>query len=283
MKFTQLRKIGMFMGVLGGSSALYYRRKQLNQDKGNLQPTSGKLGFFDKSNCHCNETIPPEFRLPRVLSGKDYTLYDPKMDAVYGKEPLVFEELFKQHVADYNNISGSIIHFPSGNKHVYRSAMLAYSPETLKELMQERGVTTIFHLSNKKTVNQKAWTDKEKEYFFSQGGKPENYIHILDFDYVFNDEDELFGGQKKVAEIIRQIEKSEGNVLIHCLGGEHKTELIFEIMQKHYNHVPMDNIITRYKCHTAWSADHKLKSGYKQNNVDFIQDYPSELLNKPTI
>jgi hypothetical protein len=301
MKVNYFKNISLYMGVLSsGVFGLEYQRRQSimrsrkdNSLSQNIKPSvAATHRFFDGSNsfevampvgkpsCHCNETIPSEFRLPKLHNGKDYTIYDTKMDKVYGKDPEAFEELFKQHVAEYNNLSGSIIHFPSGTKHVYRSAMLAYSPETLKELMKERAVTTVFHLSNKKTVNQKAWTNKEKEHFFSLGGKPENYIHILDFDYIFNDEDELIGGQKKVAEIIQQIEKSEGNVLIHCLGGEHKTELIFEVMQKCYNHVPMENIIARYKCHTAWSTDPATKSGYKQNNVDFIQEYPSELLDR---
>src|SRR5690606_5529069 len=138
-----------------------------------------------------------------------------EMDAVYGKDQQAFEEMFKVHVAKYNNISGSIIHFPSGNKDVYRSAMLAYSPETLQELIEERGVKTIIHLSNKKTVNQALWTKKEKDEFIKLGGNPNNYIHIKDFDYLFSDDDEIHEGQKKIAAIINLIEKSDGNVLIH--------------------------------------------------------------------
>lgn len=228
-----------------------------------------------------NDTIPAKLRLAKIRSGTDYTVYETTMDETYGKQPERFEELFKQHVAKYNNISGSIIHFPSGKKDVYRSAMLAYSPETLKELIQERGVKSIFHLSNKPTVDQKAWTEKEKQEFIKLGGKPANYFHIKDFDYVFNDDDELINGQNKVTEIINQIEQCEGNVLIHCLGGEHKTELIFEIMQKCYNHVDMDNITVRYKAHTAWSPNPNIKNGYKQNNLDFIRSFPCELLDKP--
>lgn len=233
-----------------------------------------------KPICGCNDTIPDSLRLPKIRSGTDYTEYETKMDDAYGKNLALFEELFKEHVAKYNNISGSKIKFPSGQKEVYRSAMLAYSPDTLKELVQERNVRTIIHLSNKPTVDQQAWTQREKLIFQELGGKLENYIHVLDFDYIFNDDDELQGGQKKVVDIIHLIEKSEGNVLIHCLGGEHKTEIVFEIMQKNYNHVDMENIRTRYKCHTAWSADPSVKSGYKQNNVDFIESFPEALLNE---
>src|SRR4029079_19344831 len=94
--------------------------------------------FFEKGNIvdpvhGANDTIPQEFRLQKLRSGVDYTIYETEMDKVYNKEPVVFEALFKEHVAKYNNISGSIINFPSGPKHVYRSAMLAYSPDTLKE------------------------------------------------------------------------------------------------------------------------------------------------------
>ena len=255
---------------------------QITNIKNKFLKISAFLSLFLFSSlalANCNCTIPEGLRLPKIRSGTDYTIYETRMDAVYGKDQKRFEELFKEHVANYNNISGSIIHFPNGDKHVYRSAMLAYSPETIKELMEERGVKTIIHLSNKKTVDQKAWTAQEKEIFFKLGGKQKNYIHILDFDYIFNDNDELAGGQKKVAEIIRKIEQAEGNVVIHCLGGEHKTELIFEVMQKCYNGVGIENITERYKCHTAFSNDPKKKTGYKQNNVDFIRDYPCQLLN----
>lgn len=271
------------LGIAAGSIAMSVGAWQSR--KGHSLPESGAshqgISLFSDTSIQCqgcNDTIPESLRLPKIHSGKDYTVYEDKMDAVYGKQPEVFEDLFKKHVAEYNNISGSVIHFPSGDKHVYRSAMLAFSPDTLQELVTERNVKTIIHLSNKKTVNQALWTHKEKAIFIQLGGKLQNYIHIKDFDYIFNDDDELTSGKEKVAEIIHLIEKCEGNVLIHCLGGEHKTGLIFEIMQKCYNRVGMENITERYKCHTAWSADPAIKSGYKQNNIDFIRSYPCKLL-----
>jgi len=236
------------------------------------------ISVHNPSFANCNSTIPDHLRLPKISSGKDYTVYQEKVENAYYNDPKLFEELFKLQVAEYNNISGSVIHFPSGPKHVYRSAMLAYSPDTIAELMQERDVKAIFHLSNKKTVDQKAWTSAEKEIFESLGGRLENYIHVLDFDYAFKTAEDVKNGQRKVAEIIFQIGNTEGNIAIHCLGGEHKTELIFEVMQKCYNKVGMDNIIERYKCHTAWSDLPNALHGYKAENVDFIRDFPCELL-----
>jgi len=234
--------------------------------------------FEGEGFAKCNDTIPEELRLPKVRSGVDYTIYETVMDDAFVNDRKLFEELFAEHVQKFNNISGSVIHFPKGEKHVYRSAMLAYSPDTIKELMKERGVSSIFHLSNTDIVDQVAWTEKEKSLFREFGGVDENYHHIMGFSYknAFEDSEELLKVRKKVADIIHLIEGKPGNVLIHCLGGEHKTGLIFEIMQKCYNFVPMDNIIERYKCHTAYDVVNP--TGYKQANVDFIASYPCEML-----
>src|SRR5579871_4699724 len=63
-----------------------------------------------------NATIPLHLRLPKIRAGSDYAVYETAMDKVYKKNPAAFEALLKEHVARYNNISGSVIHFPSGDK-----------------------------------------------------------------------------------------------------------------------------------------------------------------------
>ena len=80
----------------------------------------------------------------------------------------------------------------------------------------------------------------------------------------------------KIASIIRLVASSDGAVLIHCLGGEHRTSLVFEVMQKCVNKIGISNIIQRYKCHTGWTKVNKW--GFRQQDVDFIQSFPCGLI-----
>ena len=67
---------------------------------------------------------------------------------------------------------------------------------------------------------------------------------------------------------------SEGNVLIHCMGGEHNTGVIFAILRKLYQQVDLDVIIQEYKCHCGWVSDDTLNGVY-QVNIDIIKEFPN--------
>lgn len=224
----------------------------------------------------CGTIIPKEFRLEKLTNGTGYTQYEDVFIGVKTEDPL-FEQLFKLHVARFNNISGSIIKFKNGHKEIYRSAILSENIALLSELVKERNVKTIVVLTSSKLFDIAPWLDKERKIFAALGG--EHFLQILDFDSHFdvNDKKEVEKNNKIIASIIKLIANANGNVLIHCLGGEHKTEMVFEPMQKCINKVDNENIVQRYKCHTGWRDDSDL-GGYRENNVKFILEFPCSLI-----
>lgn len=229
------------------------------------------------SICDCSLTIPIELRLERLDYGVGYTKYETEFNGV-SEDDVLFEQLFKLHVAKFNNISGSIIKFKKASKHVYRSAILAENIALLSELVKTRNVKSIVVLTNSKIFDIKPWIEKERLIFATLGGI--NFIHILDLDshLNINNKLEVQNTYITITSIIKIIANTDGNVLIHCLGGEHKTEMVFEVMQKCLNKINMDNIIKRYKCHTGWENKTN-KGGFRKKNLDFIQNFPCVLIN----
>ncbi len=236
--------------------------------------------FFAKQTlalCDCGNTIPKNLRLKKLHFGTGYTQYEDVFIGVAKENPL-FEQLFKLHVAKFNNISGSIIRFKNGQKEVYRSAILSENIALLSELVEKRNVKTIVILTTSKIFDITPWLDKERSIFAALGGT--QFLHILDFESNVNIQNasEVYQANATIASIVKLIANANGNVLIHCLGGEHKTELVFESMQKCLNKVDTDNIIQRYKCHTGW-VNSASPGGFRENNVKFILDFPCDLIN----
>lgn len=227
--------------------------------------------------CDCGITIPEDLRLKKLHFGTGYTQYEDVFIGIAKEDPL-FELLFKLHVAKFNNISGSIVRFKNEQKEVYRSAILSENIALLSELVKDRNVKTIIVLTTSKIFDITSWLDKERAIFAALGGA--QFLHILDFDSHFNmqNDSEVQRIHTIITSIIKLIANANGNVLIHCLGGEHKTELVFEAIQKCLNKVDGDNIIQRYKCHTGW-IDTTNPGGYRESNIKFILDFPCDLIN----
>lgn len=230
------------------------------------------LAFSD-----CGSTIPNNLRLEKLCYGTGYTQYEKEIGEAFHKDKVLFEQLFKLHVAKYSNISGSIINFKDSPKKIYRSAILSENIALLSELVKKKDVKSIVVLTNSKIFDITPLIKKEREFFSVLGGKQFNHILNFDCDFDFQDSNEVQKAQAKVTSIIKLIANTEGNVLIHCLGGEHRSEVVFEVMQRCLNKLDMDNIIERYKCHTGWENESSI-GNFRQENIDFIRDFPCELL-----
>src|ERR1700730_12131262 len=97
MSYTRFYKaIGMLMKkrMFGSSTELNAQEKQLGTTKSVYTRNEDKCSFFGAKNsgesestntaCRgCNDTIPAALRLPKIHSGKDYTVYETKMDEPY--------------------------------------------------------------------------------------------------------------------------------------------------------------------------------------------------------
>jgi protein-tyrosine phosphatase len=74
-------------------------------------------------------------------------------------------------------------------------------------------------------------------------------------------------------------EPPQGNILIHCGGGMHRTGMIIGILQKAINNASMEDIEKTYRYHVGYRDDSQ-KSGFEQGNLDFINEFKKEYLNK---
>jgi protein tyrosine/serine phosphatase len=64
---------------------------------------------------------------------------------------------------------------------------------------------------------------------------------------------------------------------MHCYGGQHRTGIIFGIIQKCLNRIPIDEVIAEYRCHTAYeSPEHP--GGAKPENERAIREFPCKIL-----
>tara|TARA_B110000503_G_C7169209_1_gene423458 strand:- start:4633 stop:5361 length:729 start_codon:yes stop_codon:yes gene_type:complete len=225
----------------------------------------------------CGSNIPKNIRLEQLSNGTGYTEYEKEIGEAFHKDKVLFEKLFKIHVAKYSNISGSIVNFKDSPKKIYRSAILSENLALLSILVKEKNVKSIVVLTNSKIFDIAPMINKEREFFSVLGGKQFNHVLNFHCDFDFNDKKEVKEVQGKIVSIIKLIQNSEGNVLIHCLGGEHRSEVVFEIMQRCFNKLDMDNITQRYKCHTGWKSE-SLIGNFRKENLEFIRDFPCDLL-----
>ena len=129
--------------------------------------------------CDCDITIPKELRLKKLSYGVGYTIFEKELGETFHTDKSLFEQLFKLHVAKFNNISGSVIRFNQAPKDVYRSAILSENIALLSELVKTRNVKSIVVLTNSKIFDITPWIAKERLIFAILGGI--NFIHILDF------------------------------------------------------------------------------------------------------
>ncbi len=72
-------------------------------------------------------------------------------------------------------------------------------------------------------------------------------------------------------------EAPKGNILIHCGGGMHRTGMVIGVLQKVINGLSMEDIKKTYSYHVGY-IDEKNPGGFEQGNLDFIAEFPSELL-----
>lgn len=225
----------------------------------------------------CLRNIPEEIQVPPLLHCTEYTHYEPQLGLLKTDNPKLFETELKEHVKKYNNAAGMIVSFPDGTrKSVYRSGYLGENPEAIQELVKERHVETMINIHNTDKFDSGPWIEKEKALFYSYGGK--EYIYISDFNYNFANAEQKDKVMQKIASIIKLIQQSEGNVLFHCMGGEHRSGIIYGVLHKCYHKIAMESIIQEYKCHAAWQSEEQ-PGGYNPNNEELIRDFPVEYLN----
>lgn len=184
--------------------------------------------------------------------------------------------------AEHNNLGVNIFHFPNKDLIVYRSSILTGNIRCLKELIEISGVRYIIYLKNDSTDHHFNFIEpehiREKRYFDQLVLDKENNQYII-IDFVnrkiksIEEKQEMI---KRVSEIIHLIYGLDAPILIHCLGGEHKTGIIYGIMQKCINKMPIDQVIHEYELRTGKMK--KISGGSRKEDVDFIKEFPCDMI-----
>lgn len=105
---------------------------------------------------------------------------------------------------------------------------------------------------------------------------------------LLDNEEDYEANKERAMEIVSHVIKDillpggkapEGNILLHCGGGMHRTGMIVGIIRRYCNNDAMEDIIADYKRHVAWKSDED-PGGYEELNVRFIREFDLSILKK---
>jgi hypothetical protein len=230
-----------------------------------------------KDKFRCESTLPAKLQI-NAPESCNQNAHWVDLSKLYESDRELFKETLRKQIADNNNQGGSVVRFGRGKtKRVLRSSILGNSEGCIDELVTdpEYNIRTIINLFTGDALDQQSISDDEQKLFQKWGAR--NYLHVLNF----SDRPDAYPTKQafdeRIVEIISQIKNAKGNVLIHCLGGWHRTGIIWGILQKCYNKVPTKTVIDNYKCHVAWKSESD-RGGYYDFNEKTIAEFPCDKL-----
>jgi hypothetical protein len=227
-------------------------------------------GFFA-----CTNLAPERVRVPKVSGCDDSVYWDYELAASRASDPELFEKKIVAELTEHQNMGGARFRFPSGvEKTVYRGSFLTANLACLEGLVRERNVRSVVNLYRGGLQSHLKLAEDEARAFESYGGRA--YLQVLNYDYSLEHQtkESLF---RRVAEITRLIESAPGDTMIHCFGGMHRTGVVFGVMQKCLNRVPIEQLLDEYRCHTDWQSLER-PGGAREENEKVIREFPCELL-----
>ena len=246
------------LGGLLGSSVLLLAGLMAGAGQAEIRPS------FDQPPLRAN--------LPASCSGvgADLPAQRERLQQAYASDFPLFQQRLASLVTRNNNIGGMVVRFPLQEKVVYRGSILSGNPACLSQLRQADKVETIVNLYSGNLVNEDKLASEEQAAFASLKGH--SYVHILHFLDRLAPGETMAELERRIATIIRTIEVAAGNVLIHCVGGWHRTGLVYGVMQKCINQTPMPLVIEEYKQHTGWQSAQQ-PVFYRAGDVDLLQRF----------
>jgi len=218
----------------------------------------------------------PKYKIEAVEGCSDRVVWNEELDQIRKTDPAKFDAMVAEQVTRDTNFGATRIKVgKKSEKEIYRSSFTNKSPLCLENLVKKRKVTTIINLYSGEIPNNIQMTQEESSLFQKDGGK--QYLRILNYDYRMPDEAAQKAIYEKVKEVVSLVKQAPDNVLMHCYGGQHRTGIIFGIIQKCLNRIPIDEVIAEYRCHTAYeSPEHP--GGAKPENERAIREFPCKTL-----
>ena len=224
---------------------------------------------------NCSKHLPKHMKIQKPGVCND-TVYWGDFGDLRKTNFLLFEKKIVDNVNSTSNMGGAKFYFPKGTKYIFRSSFLAgpMGKACLNYLVKKRNVRNIVNLYNGSFKSAHVLRVAEKKYFYAVGGK--KYTHIKDYEYKLKHQTkkQLF---KKISEIINLIADTPGNTDIHCYGGIHRTGIIYGVLQKCVNSLPLKQVINEYRCHADYKSK-KNQGGRNPGNEKVIREFPCEIL-----
>lgn len=207
---------------------------------------------------------------------KDTVFWGYDLDDVQKNNPAEFERRVQEQVTKATNAGSAQFKWKDGTqKNIYRGSFIADAPLCIQDLVKDGGVRSVMNLYNMGDLkSHDALAVREKALFQKEGAG--TYVNILNYTHKFKDQkkEQIFD---KLAEIISTVKALPGNVFLHCYGGMHRTGLVFGVMQKCLNKIPLDQVIGEYRCHVAYESETR-QGGRHAENEEVLRDFPCEKL-----
>ena len=216
-------------------------------------------------------TLPPTraSACSRLPSAQEFIRANNRLEALYRTDRPAFRLALTDFVTRYNNLGWARIDFPHQPKTVFRSSILARNPACLAQLAGTEGVRTIVNLYSGDLIDEGPLASQEAETFKHLGGH--SYIHVLGLSDYPTPSETAQDIHARIASTIAQIRAAPGNVLVHCVGGIHRTGEIYGILQKCFNRAAMGAIVKEYIHHAGGRVYGNPE--YRAVNVDIIRSF----------
>jgi len=192
-----------------------------------------------------------------------------RLEALYASDRLRFREALTDFVTRYNNLGSTRIDFPGAPKTVFRSSILSRNPACLEQLVKDEGVRTIVNLYSGDLIQEGLLAAEEADAFTHFGGL--SYIRILGLSDYPTGTQTLADIQARIATAIGLIRAAPGNVLVHCVGGIHRTGEVYGVLQKCFNRAPMAAVTTEYLRHAGGTTQGNPE--YRAVDLDIIRSF----------
>jgi len=218
----------------------------------------------------------PALTAGKLSSCSDSVAWSYGLDEIRKSNPELFEKTVQEQVAANPNVGSGVFTLPDGTKKtIYRSSFLSNAPACIKELVSKGGVRSVVNLYNMGDLESHTQLSIDEKAQFQKAGA-QVYTDILNYQYKFKEvkKERIID---KVAEIVSVVQSVPGNVLMHCYGGMHRTGLVFAVMQKCFNKVPLAQVLNEYHCHVAYENEERA-GGRSKDNEEVIRDFPCDKL-----
>lgn len=217
---------------------------------------------------------PPEAIVrPEVCTGlpppAEFVRANLAFESLYHTDFSLFQRELTEFVTRYNNLGGARFRLPTGEKVIYRSSILTRNPACLSHLVQNASVASVVNLYSGNLIRERELAFDEETLFERFGGR--SYVHILGFSDLPKPDQDLSAIHRDLAGILRMVGVLPGNVLIHCVGGIHRTGLVFGALQKCFGGESLDRIIADYTRHAGGVVAGNPE--YRSANVEIIRDF----------